>query len=79
MEKLTTKQENVLIAIKKCETSAQAAATYYCHCLAGYKNTTEIAIAAEIEYQNKRYAGVGAVSQITKGMKYAEKIFKEIK
>ena len=69
---------NVLIAIKKCSTAAQAAATYYCHCLAGSKNTTEIATLAEVEQQNKRYATVGAVSQISKGMKYAENFVNSI-
>lgn len=60
-----------LTGIKKCNSAPQAAATFYCHNIAGYSKSTEPATQAEIDRDNARYAKVGGNSQINKGMNYA--------
>ena len=74
---LQTTYKNVLAGIKKCKTAAQAAATFYCHGLAGFSKSSEPATQAEIDHHNERYSHIGANSQINKGMRYAEGYMKE--
>ena len=64
--------KNTVIGLRKCTSAAQAAATYYCHAVAGYSTSQEPATQAEIDRDNARYSTVGANSQINKGMGYAE-------
>lgn len=60
--------------IKKCSSPAQAAATFYCHAVAGYSSSTNPATQAEINKMNARYGHVGANNQINKGMSYAQSL-----
>lgn len=64
--------KNTLAGIKKCSTASQSAATFYCHAVAGYSTSREPASDGEVNKANARYAKVGATSQITKGMRFAE-------
>lgn len=68
---LQTTYKATLAGIKKCTTPAQAAATFYCHNVAGFSTSTEPATQAEIDKMNARYGHVGANNQINKGMNYA--------
>ena len=61
-----------LAGIRQCNTASTAAATYYCHCVAGGPKGSAPATQAEIDAANARYSHVGASSQINKGMQYAE-------
>lgn len=58
--------------LKKCTTAQQAAATFYCHAIAGYSTSTNPASQQEINKKNAAYHKVGAQSQINKGMAFAE-------
>lgn len=69
---LKAMQKNTLIGVKKCGTAKLAAATFYCHAVAGYSASTEPATQSEIQKKNAAYAKVGAQSQINKGMSFAE-------
>ena len=69
---LNTSYKYTLDGLKKCTTAAQAAATFYCHAVAGYSTSTEPATNAEIAKKNAAYSKVGANSQINKGMSYAQ-------
>lgn len=70
-KELESSYKSVLAGIKKCNNAAAAAATFYCHSIAGFSISTEPATQAEIDKANARYAKVGGDSQINKGMKYA--------
>lgn len=65
-----------LEGIRKCSTASQAAATYYCHSVAGFSSSREPASQAEINKMNAKYSKVGATSQINKGMSFAEGFMK---
>ncbi len=67
-----TSYKYTLTGLKKCTTAEQAAATFYCHALAGYSTSTEPATNSEIAKKNAAYSKVGANSQINKGMSYAK-------
>lgn len=67
-----TSYKYTLAGIKKCDSAELAAATFYCHAVAGYSTSTEPATSKEIAAQNAAYAKVGANSQINKGMAYAK-------
>lgn len=68
---LRTTYRATLAGIKKCTSASQAAATFYCHSIAGFSTSTEPASQAEINAMNAKYGGVGAHNQINKGMKFA--------
>lgn len=68
---LKTTYKATLEGIKKCKKPEESAATFYCHNVAGFSTSTNIATQAEIDNANKKYESIGAQSQITKGMKYA--------
>lgn len=65
-----------LEGIKKCKTPEEAAATYYCHSVAGYSTSTNPATQKEIDTMNKKYNYVGANNQINKGINFAIKFSK---
>lgn len=69
---LKTSYKYALEGIKKCKTAPQAAATFYCHVVAGYSTSTEPATNAEVQKMNAKYSSVGAKSQINKGMAFAQ-------
>lgn len=69
---LKTTYKATLAGIKKCKTPESAAATYYCHAIAGFSTSTNPATQEEINKNNAKYAKVGATSQINKGMGYAK-------
>ena len=69
---LSSSYKYTLQGIKKCNSASQAAATFYCHAVAGYSTSTEPASQAEIDRKNAAYSKVGANSQINKGMAFAE-------
>lgn len=73
---LTNNYKNTLEGIKKCTKASDAAATFYCHAIAGYSDSKEKATLDEINKMNKRYSKVGAKALINKGMKNAEKYVK---
>lgn len=70
---LTNNYKNTLEGIKKCTNASDAAATFYCHAIAGYSSSKEKATLDEIKQMNKKYSKVGAKELINKGMKNAEK------
>lgn len=72
MYELKTSYRYTYEGLKKCKTASQAAATFYCHAIAGYSTSTQPASQNEIDKANARYSHVGANSQINKGMRYAE-------
>ena len=67
-----TSYKYTLSGLKKCTNAEQAAATFYCHAVAGYSTSTEPASSAEIAKKNAAYAKVGENSQINKGMTFAK-------
>lgn len=69
---LNTSYKYTLQGLRKSTTASQAAATFYCHAVAGYSTSTEPATQAEINNKNAAYSKVGANSQINKGMAFAE-------
>lgn len=69
---LNTSYKYTLSGLKKCSSAGQAAATFYCHAIAGYSTSTLPATQSEIDQMNAKYSHVGANSQINKGMRYAE-------
>lgn len=69
---LNNNYRNVLEGIRKCNNASEAAATFYCHAIAGYSKSTEKATLDEIKKMNERYSNVGSKSLINKGMGYAE-------
>jgi len=69
---LTNSYKNTLEGIRKCNSASEAAATFYCHAIAGFSPSKDIASKEEIDKMNKRYSRVGANSLINKGMNYAE-------
>lgn len=69
---LKVMQKNTLIGVTKCDTASLAAATFYCHAVAGYSSSTQPATQTEIAEKNRAYAKAGAQSQINKGMSFAE-------
>lgn len=69
---LKTAYKATLQGIKKCNSPEDAAATYYCHAIAGFSSSVNPASKEEINKANAKYAKVGAVSQINKGMGYAK-------
>ena len=69
---LNTSYKYTLQGLRKCSNASQAAATFYCHAVAGYSTSTEPASQAEIDKKNAAYSKVGANSQINKGMAFAE-------
>lgn len=68
------KNSPTLEGIRKCNTASEAAATYYCHNIAGSSKSTEKATQTEINNTNAKYAKVGAKSQVNIGMRYAENL-----
>ena len=74
---LTHTQTRTLEGIRKCDSPELAAATYYCHAVAGAKfaSSTEPATQEEINFYNNKYSGVGANSQINKGLGWARKFY----
>ena len=77
IHELTKYQGPTLQGISKCTSPELAAATYYCHAVAGsrYASSTEPATQAQIAEFNGKYAKVGANSQINKGMGWARKFY----
>ena len=73
---LNSTYKSTLQGIRKCKNASQAAATYYCHAIAGYSLSIEPATQAEIAIKNAAYSTVGANSQINKGMAFAEGFMK---
>ena len=69
---LRTTYKYTLTGLKKCTTAEQAAATFYCHAIAGYSTSTNPATQSEVDRMNAKYSHVGANSQINKGMRYAK-------
>ena len=74
---LTHTQTRTLEGIRKCDSPELAAATYYCHAVAGAKfaSSTEPATQEEINFFNNKYSTVGVNSQINKGMGWARKFY----
>lgn len=77
---LSKYQAKTLEGIKKCNSPELAAATYYCHAVGGAKwaSSTEPATQDQIDYFNKKYEGVGAHSQINKGMSWAKTFYAKL-
>lgn len=67
---------HALNGIRKCTNARDAAATFYCHNVAGYSSSDNIATQEEINAKNRRYGHAGSPRQINIGMDYAEQFAK---
>lgn len=68
--------KHALNGIRKCTNARDAAATFYCHNVAGYSSSDNIATQEEINAKNRRYGHAGSPRQINIGMDYAEQFAK---
>ena len=66
--------KNTLEGIKNSTTASQAAATFYCHNVAGFSSSKAPATQDEIDKVNKRYAKFGNSAVVNTGMDFAEQL-----
>ena len=68
---------STLNGIRASKTPSEAAATMYCHNVGGFSSSSSPATKSEISNMNKKYKKFVPDGIVTRGMRYAEQLWKE--